>query len=281
MFSELYKNIIARKAFFPVALTLLFALSAQAQTTPHYVYIPQYHTVHTGTVEPWRGHSLIAFYAGSGFYPKPVFDDVDPLDYSARIPFLATLRYAGEKNFAKTFFWGWQSNVSFLRFGYDYTLDGDSANLGTYDGVATVGRDIAVSTSYWSLTLEECLVLGYDFSECISLSASAGLFVGLLSSGKNAASILDRPTGTTLGQFDDAIDDRFGSIFDFLSLGFNLAAEVRYFVSSNIYVSLEAKLRLTSGQSNYTAPQGFDHYALLLGVGYKAFRNNSDIDDDD
>ena len=263
-----------KKVFLPFVVALLATLSALAQSTPHYVYIPQYHYVPTATSEPWNGHSVLALHVGTGILPKPSFD-VEPTVYTPHAPFSLSLRYAGEKNISDRFFWGWHSNLSFFRLKYDYTLDGNASPITSLNGVSSLGCNLENQIFAWSLAVDESFSIGYAFNRRLDISVAAGVSANLLSGGHQTTSYVNRTTYALL----DEEESRNNSLLGFLGIAFLMRSEVRYFFSDNFFLSLEGQFRLSSKEYMAEAPCPFSRYGVMLGVGYKAFRKKNPLDD--
>lgn len=263
-----------KKVLLPFVAALLLSLSAFAQSTPHYVYIPQYHYVPSTAGAPWDGHSLISLQMGSGFFSKPNFT-VEPVSYSPHLPFIASIRYAGEKNFARSFFWGWNSDLSFTRLQYDYTYDGDVNQTTSRNGVSSLGCDLVNKVSSWTLSLSESLSLGLSITRQLDIAVAAGVGLSALSGGSYTTDYVNRASATIL----DVEESMSKSLFDFFSFNILLHGQVRYFFSDNFFLSVEGQARLTSSSSEYESPRTLNQYCFLLGVGYKAFRKKSALDD--
>lgn len=264
-----------KKVLLPFVAALLLSLSALAQSTPHYVYIPQYHHVPSASSAPWDGHSLISLQMGSGFYSKPTFA-VEPESYNPHLPFVASLRYAGEKNFSGSFFWGWNSDLSFTRLQYDYTYDGDVYQITSRNGVSSLGCDLVNKVSSWTLFLDESLSLGLNITRRLDAAVAAGVGMSFLSGGSYTTDYVNRASATTLDV--EKINPNSG-IFDFFSFCVLLRGKVRYFFSDNFFLSVEGQARFTSHSSDYESPRTLNQYCFLLGVGYKAFKKKSVLDD--
>lgn len=263
-----------KKVLLPFVAALLLSLSALAQSTPHYVYIPQYHHVPSASSAPWDGHSLISLQMGSGFYSKPTFA-VEPESYNPHLPFVASLCYAGEKNFSGSFFWGWNTDLSFARLRYDYTYDGDVYQRTSRNGVSSLGCDLVNKVSCWTLFLDESLSLGFSITHQLDIAVAAGVGLSFLSGGSYTTDYVNRASATVL----DVGKASPSSLFDFFSFSGLLRGKVRYFFSDNFFLSVEGQARFTSRSSEYESPRTLNQYCFLLGVGYKAFRKKSVLDD--
>jgi hypothetical protein len=265
-----------KKTLLTAALMLLLALVAQSQTVPHYVYIPQYYPVPSGPLEPWRGHSLLALYAGTGFFSQPSSDSFSTTYYSALTPFNIAFRYSGEKDFSKKFFWGWLSEMSYYRYGYDYTCDGDSVVYHITESLTSVGHDVEQTEKLWTFSVEEGVLLGFNINRALSVHLTASLYFDVVSGHYSHIRYVNRTTGLVSGEGEN--DDFDASLFS--TFGFTFRAEMRYFFSGPYFVSLAAKARLSAHSSSFDDPLGVNHYSLMLGVGYRAFYKKSTLADD-
>lgn len=268
-----------------VALLLILPLRSQQPTivyVPVYrgngqppIYIPQYRYYNTGPSEPWRGHRLLSFHVGAGLLGTPSFDTLSHSNLSSRHPFAAVLRYAGEKYFARRFFWGWQSEASFNRSSIEYTLDGDQYRTNLNDGTASTGQWVHFSSSLWSLALEERITLGFDISYYFSLNISAGIYYRFYSNGTKEFFFTDKSTGV------DSPSEKANVKTSFFNsgMGFSTQIELLYFLTDNIFASCSAKAYFSSGDVLYDTPQNISKYAILLGIGYKSYSNRHHDDE--
>lgn len=265
-----------KKVLFAVALLLLLASTGRSQTVPHYIYVPQYIHVPSGPSKPWVGHSILSLHAGTGFFTRPDDGPYTVSDYSASAPFALSLRYSAEKDFAKTFYWGWYSGMNFYRYGLRFTYDGQSPLFYFPDNTSSAGHDVKSDRTIWAFSIEEGIVAGCSFTRALSLNLSAGLFLDLLSGDKNSLTYVNRTTGLVAYQCEDN-----GASASFKSLlGFSLRTELRYFVSGPCFVSLAVAARLRVHPGTLEDPLGTNQYAFMLGVGYKAFNKKSSFTDD-
>lgn len=265
-----------KKVLFAVALMLLLASTGRSQTVPHYIYIPQYIHVPSGPAKPWEGHSLLSLYAGTGSFSRPDDGPYHVSDYSPRTPFAIGIRYAGEKDFAKVFFWGWYGGMDYHRFGYNFTYDGQYPTFSFPDHTTSAGHDVLTDRTAWDFSVEEGIVIGGNISRSLSLNLSAGLFIDLLGGETTRRTFVNRTTGLVTYEYENR--ELASSLFSFI--GFSLRTELRYFFSGPCFVSLAASTRLSIRSHSFEEVLGVNHYSLLLGVGYKAFNKKSSLTDD-
>lgn len=274
--NQLQDNVMTKKALYATAFMLLTAFAARSQTVPHYVYIPQYIHVPSGPSKPWDGHSLVALYAGTGFFSQPSESFFSPLSYTPYTPFTVSFRYGAEKNFSPRFFWGMHGEVSFYRFGYDYAYDGDSLRSYSPQGISSAGHDIECSERLWTLSAEEGFTIGYCPSRALSLSLTAGICLDFLTHYDRSERYVNRLTGAVA----DEDSDSDLSLFKFSTMGFLFRAEAQYFLTGGLFLSLAAKAQVHVRTGTYDDPFGTNRYSLLLGVGYTSFRRPSTSTDD-
>lgn len=265
-----------KKTLFAATFTLLLGLMAQSQVIPHYVYIPQYYSIPSGSVTPWQGHSLVSLHAGTGVFDKPDGKYCGILDYAPHVPFDLAFRYAAEKDFATHFYWGWHSEIAFQRYGYDFTYNGDSMPSYSSNGTFSGGHNVDATHNIWTLSVDEGLLLGCNIGQSFSVNASAGFFFSRLGNCSITRRFVDRTTGAVVDEYSD----NHISLFDFSSIGFSFRAEVQYFFSGCFFASLAGKVRVAVHEGSFDDPGSVNHYSLFLGVGYKTFRKKSSFSDD-
>lgn len=284
MIKQLSHHIVA---LLPIVALMLATLPVAAQSTPVYtpvyipsqrapIYIPQYRYNYTPTPSgPWLGHSLFSVHFGTGLFQSPSFESLTHSGYSPSLPFSISVRYAGEKYFANRFFWGWQSEGIFNHLGFDYTLDGDQHQHTLSNGTSSSGHFIHQSASFWAITLDERVSIGFDLSYYFSLNLSAGFYVQLLSGGSTDTWFTDKATGA-----DTPVDHHSHGI-SFLSFNTGLSAQLEliYYITDNLFASCAAKAHFNTSNVIFSNASNLNQYSILIGIGYKSYSNRSHKDE--
>lgn len=219
-------------------LTLGTAVSAQFY---HYSYTP------------WNGSSAYSLNVGTHL-------DMNDSGFgfsTKHLPLAASLRHDAEKDINENFSWGYQAEVSYFRYGYDYEELYD-----TYSGQTVIGsRDV------WDFQLDVRLMLGYYFTDNFELAAGAGLYYDVIRGHIDNSYRIDNVTGAEVpdSRHTGKHMDPFSS-----NMGFSFFLGANYYLNDDLFLTLS--LRDQIGIDFFELDEDVtskNTAVVLLGIGFK------------
>jgi len=237
-------------------ITLILAFAFCGITNAQYYYYSS---------RPWDGDKSYSLNIGSvvpiNFYGNAL---ETATSYSYHFPMAASFRYFGEKAINERLSWGYQFEVSWLKYGVDFEKPSETA-----------GQTLHGSFDKWDLPIDVRFTLGYYFTDNFELVAGVGFGYCLFNGIKSTSYETNTATGAEIANSQEVNEVPL----NYLTFDPNVDAFLAgyYYLNENVFLSLSLRDRIgipiESFLGEETSSNGLKQYGIaLFGIGYKFIR---------
>ena len=214
---------------------------------------------------PWDGDKAYSLNIGSNI-PINVFDDVakNATSFKYHLPLAASFRYFGEKSITENLSWGYQYEVSWLKYGAEMAKPS-----------STAGQSQFSSLDKWDLLLDARLTLGYYFTDNFELVGGVGIGYCLIYGYNTLKYETNDLTGVEVPNSRKTDNGIMYLTFD-PNIDAYLAAN--YYLNDNVFLTLTLRDRISIPLSSVigseeSGDKPLSQYGIaLFGIGYKIIR---------